>query len=190
MNEIKITVQGDKITTQTPYNPDFPARAKKLGGKWQASTKSWMFDARDEGRVRELVSDIYGTDGDNTGELVDVRVTIKEDWSEWRQGLFLYGKNVARAYGRDSGATIGDGVSIESGQGFTSSGSMKNWRTKALEGTVFILRDVPRKAFEQNGIPEELEVEIINQTIDRDALESEKAKLLARLAEIDELLNK
>jgi hypothetical protein len=119
--------------------------------------------------------------------LVDIWVTVNEDWEERRGGLFLFGRQVARAFGRDSGARLGDGIVLKRGS-VNSSGSMKNWKTKITDGTIFIMTDVPKAAVENNGVPEELTVEIIGQNIDREALEAERAKLIARIAEIDALL--
>jgi hypothetical protein len=183
---IKIEEKDDKVFMFTPYHPDIPREAKKLGGKWNSSTKSWVFDVRDKERVKKLCRSIYGTDGE-TSEVVTVRVTAKKQWEEYCQGLFLYGRSIARAFNRDSGAKIGDGVILLSG-GFISGGSWKNWKTICKEGTIFELRDIPRKAFEENSIDSELSAEVIDQEIDKEALKEEKKRLLARIDEIDKLL--
>jgi hypothetical protein len=182
---IKIEKKESKIVAVSPYNPDLPSAARNLGGKWDGS--SWAFDARYEDDVRKLYKEIYGTDGTNAGELVDIRVTVNEDWKEWRSGLFLFGRQVARAFGRDSGARLGNGIVLKKGSA-SSGGSMKNWKTEIAEGSIFEMTDVPKAAVDNNGAPEELTVEIIGQNIDREALEKERAKLVARIAEIDALL--
>lgn len=43
---------NSKLTVSAPYNPDFPARAERLGVKWDAARRAWTwtFDARDAGR--------------------------------------------------------------------------------------------------------------------------------------------
>ena len=65
---------------------------------------------------------------------------------------------------------------------------MKYWETKCDERTVVEILDVPRASV---GDAEGWEIEIIEEAqpaIDREALEAEKERLLARLAQIDELL--
>ena len=182
------------LATRTPFHPAFPARARKLGGRWDG--KYWTFDARDESRVRELCREIYGTDGEDeaASDRVTVRVTVGGGgWNARRQGLYLCGREVARAFGRDSGAKLGEGVVVLEG-GFTSGGSVKNWETQARPGTVFEMRDVPRRAVAAvgNGTDDGLTLEVIEEHIDRDvdkdALRAERERLLARVAEIDNLL--
>ena len=186
---INIETKNGKLTAYSPYNPDLPGPAKKLGGKWSPADKAWTFDPRDEARVRELYRSIYGTDGTvATGDLVTVKATVKEDWLEHTGGLFLYGRQVARATGRDSGARLADGVIVVQGKGFGSCGSMKNWKTIGSAGTVFELRDVPRAAVQNNGCPSEVEAVVVERGIDRAALKAEKDALMARIAEIDSLL--
>jgi hypothetical protein len=60
---LSIVEQDGRIAVSTPYHPNFPARARKLGGEWDAARRVWMFDAGDEARVRRLCQEIYGADG-------------------------------------------------------------------------------------------------------------------------------
>src|ERR1044072_8761042 len=46
-----------------PYDHEFPGRARKLGGAFDGTAKTWTFDIRDLDKVRDLCRDIYGTDG-------------------------------------------------------------------------------------------------------------------------------
>ena len=66
---------------------------------------------------------------------------------------------------------------------------MKNWKTIGQAGTVFEVRDVPRAAVRNNGCPSEVEAIVVEQGLDRVALQAEKDGLIARIAEIDRLLN-
>lgn len=201
MCEVGITTANGTTTLSAPYHPDLPSKAKALGGKFDGSSKDWHFDARDEERVRELAREVYGTDGSDAGDTVTVRIEVSEDhtWSERNQGLFLGGRQIARAYGRDSGATLADGVIVLGGE-IDSGGSAKNWSTVAREGTVIEVRDVPR------GVAEKMVEEAPNVTtrmqpvltarIDeseddhRAALQAERERLMARVAEIDAELGK
>jgi hypothetical protein len=52
------------------------------------------------------------------------------------------GREVARAFGRDSGAKLGPDVVVRAG-GFHSGGSRKNWRITVKDGTSFDLLRLP-----------------------------------------------
>ena len=66
---LSITEEGDgRITVSSPYHPKFPARARSLGGVWDAARRVWVFDAADHDRVRSLCREIYGTGALENGE--------------------------------------------------------------------------------------------------------------------------
>jgi len=60
---VSIVEQDGRIVVGSPYHPNFPARARLLGGDWDARRHVWIFDAREDDRVRSLCREIYGTDG-------------------------------------------------------------------------------------------------------------------------------
>jgi DNA repair protein RadC len=61
---LSIAEQEDgRIAVSSPYHPKFPARARSLGGVWDAARRVWVFDAADHERVRALCREIYGADG-------------------------------------------------------------------------------------------------------------------------------
>ena len=57
---LSIFERDGKIAVRSPYHPQFPARARQLGGAWDAGRLIWLFDARDEERVRELCEEVFG----------------------------------------------------------------------------------------------------------------------------------
>lgn len=187
---MKVIRDENQVLVQSPYNPDLPSRAKNLGGKWQPSDKAWAFDIRDEERVAELYRSIYG-EWDSNGAIPDAvtaKVTVLADYGEYHQGLFFAGRQLARATGRDSGAKLGPGVIVLKGN-FDSGGSAKNWSTRVLKGTVFEIRDAPLcKVKEEMKNTDLYKIEILGD-VDKAALMAEKEKLMARIAEIDELLS-
>lgn len=146
---MKITpMENGRIAVDTPYNPEFVRRIKQAGGRWDASRRVWICDARDIETVRQIMRDVYGRD-DLPQEVVSVRVTVGGNRIEaYRGPVVLFGRTVASAYGRDSGAKVGEGVSFSAG-GATSGGSMKNWYTIIRPGSVFTIHDVPKAAVEQ-----------------------------------------
>jgi len=60
--------EDGRIAVSSPYHPNFPARARSLGGIWNAARRVWVFDSADHDRVRSLCREIYGTDGQENGE--------------------------------------------------------------------------------------------------------------------------
>src|SRR5206468_12387325 len=59
---VSIVEQDGRIAVSSPYHPRFPARARSLGGIWDAIQRAWLFDAADHDRVRSLCREIYGSD--------------------------------------------------------------------------------------------------------------------------------
>jgi DNA repair protein RadC len=60
--------EDGRIAVSSPYHPNFPARARTLGGIWNAARRVWVFDAADHDRVRSLCREIDGTDCLENGE--------------------------------------------------------------------------------------------------------------------------
>jgi hypothetical protein len=144
---IEIRRENNHLIVHSPYSPDFPDRAKKIGGRWDDGKRYWKFDTRDETRVRDLCREIYGTDGADQPTLVTLRVR-KAAFGQpgWRKASwFLAGRLVARVFGRDSGASLGDGVIVIEGD-VTSGGSKKNPGLQATDDLVIEIRDVPEPA--------------------------------------------
>lgn len=189
---MKITNLGNgRIAIDSPYNPDFVRRIKKAGGKWDPANKVWETDERSIETVREIMREVYGQDDLPQQELVTVKVTIGDkSLNEWRAPVVLFGRIIASARGRDSGARPGEGVCFEKG-GCDSGGSMKNWYTIVRAGSEITIYDVPRLAVEQKlGWKDEYGTfEVIENGDPLAALRAEKEALLKRLAEIEELLN-
>ena len=134
--------------------------------------------------------EVYGeTDLPNTCGSVTVKVTFKEEWSERCDDVIIFKKVIASARGRDSGARPGDDVTFLEGEP-TSGGSMKNWESVVPAGCVVLLRHVPLTVWEEDKDNEYYTAEIVDEGKEtkRKELEEEKARLLARIAEIDKEL--
>ncbi len=186
---MKITNLGNgKIAIETPYNPEFVKKIKKAGGRWNGSDKTWQIDERSTEAVRAIMRDVYGMD-DMPHELVTVKVTLKERIEVWQGPVVLFGRTIASAFGRDSGAKLGEGVCFEKGEA-KSSGSVKNWYTTVEADSIITLYDVPRRAVEEKlGWEEKYGAfEIVESADPLASLKAEKEALLKRLAEIEELL--
>lgn len=190
MTTTSIEIVGSQIVVSSPYNKDFVSGAKRCGGKFSPTDSAWLFDARDEERVRSLCLECYGTDG-HTQSLVTLRVEYKERESARGESIALAGRSIARATGRDSGARPCDGVILLAG-GFVSGGSVKNWTTEVRAGTIILVRDFPKAAAEaliaESDAKTVYSIEIEERPIDPAALRAERAGLVERLAEIDAAL--
>ena len=60
---LSIVEEKGRIAVSSPYHPNFPARARGLGGVWDAARRVWVFDAADRDRVESLCREIYGALG-------------------------------------------------------------------------------------------------------------------------------
>ena len=81
---VSIVEQRGRIVVGTPYHPNFPARARLLGGDWDALRHVWIFDAREDDRVRSLCREIYGTD-----EVAPIPVAKGQGGNEFSEGAAL-----------------------------------------------------------------------------------------------------
>ncbi|WP_304333718.1 hypothetical protein [Conchiformibius steedae] len=183
---VRIERTDSQIIITAPYNAEFISHAHNYAGKFNAETKAWSFDIRDEAYVLEACYLAYGEDGVRYNKC-DVQITLPNGYSVEQGTIVFFGRQIARAFGRDSGAKLFDGVVVKKG-GFTSGGSRKDWTTCARKGTQIILRDVSLPLVEWETDAEtygDAVVEILGGERD---LQAERAELLARLAEIDSLM--
>ena len=60
--------ENGRIAVSSPYHPNFPPRARGLGGIWDTARRVWLFDAGDHDRVRSLCREIYGADASEDGK--------------------------------------------------------------------------------------------------------------------------
>lgn len=113
------------------YNSKLVTKCRDLGGRWSAEADCWVFRDIVEDRVEQL-DEIYNS------PLIAIEITALSDIDGEKGPVTFCGYTIARAYGRDSGAKLGDGVSLMSGS-IDSGGSVKNWKTSINEGAVFRL---------------------------------------------------
>ena len=189
MTTVRVRNEGENIHIQAPYNAGFVSKIKTAGGKWNAAQKVWAVHEKAESRAKEILTEIYGECGDGSEKRVDIRVTVQEDMDALQGPVVIAGRSVAQAWGRDTGAKIGEKVSFIQGEP-TSGGSVKNWRTIIRAGAVFEMYDVPEvMAVDDYGYT----VQIIGQEPapnPKAALLAERESLLCRLQEIEEMLHK
>lgn len=184
-----INIGNGKISIDTPYNPSFVQKIKQTDAHWNPKNKTWEAEERNINAIRRIMREVYGMD-DLPQELVSVRVRVGDSSiSALTKPVIMFGKTIASAFGRDSGARVGEGVCFESGKA-CSGGSVKNWHTTIEADSVFVIHDVPKAAVEQKlGWDDKYGTfEIIPDADPNAVLLAEKEALLKRLAEIDVLL--
>ncbi len=111
------------------YNEKLVAQCHKLGGKWDSTAAVWVFSALVADKVEELDEKYNST-------LISIEVKVLQKFYEYESAATIAGFTIARAYGRDSGAKIGEGIAFIEGSP-DSGGSRKNWATVVKEGSVF-----------------------------------------------------
>ena len=186
---MKITVKEGKAYVETPYNKEFVSKIKQIGGaRWNSASRCWMVPEAEIDTVRTYMKEVYGeTDLPDEGERITIDVTFDEDVYEWDREIVLFGRQLCRAFGRDSGAKVSDGVTLIEGE-IGSGGSRNNYNVWAHAGAKFRIRNLPLTALNIESPYKVTVVEVQKDSIDREALMAEKAKLMARLAEINALL--
>jgi hypothetical protein len=100
---------------------------KKLGGKWDAQAKAWIFSTIVEKEVEDL-------DFIWSSEKRFYEIEFPDGFQSYQDTITVYGYVLAKATGRDSGARVENGFATIAG-GFSSGGSFKNWYTTAKPGT-------------------------------------------------------
>jgi len=184
---------GNNLHAYSPYHPDLPAKAKKLGGRWDPWEKCWTYAAQDLELVTALYQDIYGAVSSplitQPTELVTVRLSAPQGASSLTSGIYIGGRCIGSATGRDSGASQASKIIFLEGR-ITSGGSVKNWRTIIDDNSIFEIRDFPKNKIADIDTDTYTILEVREQNSDTtNLLNQEKEKLLVRLAEIENLLN-
>ena len=176
---------NNSIHVKTQYNPDFTSAAKQIGGKFNFDEKAWQFDERNQELVKNTLMSIFGTNG-YYQPIIDVEVTVKKRITAENSPIYLAGRIIAQARGRDSGATCGEKVAFIEKKP-QSGGSAKYWTTEIAEGTVFRILDLYEGATDLLDQCDSIEYKIINKHSDHSELEylkSELARITARIAEL------
>lgn len=192
MEKITVKIEDRKARLYTPFSSEFVSSIKKIGGaKWNSNARCWEVPAEALDSARKIMKAVYGyTDLPDNGKLLKLRLTFKIEVSEVRASVVYFGKTIATAWGRDSGARCGEDVVFEE-KNPTSGGSMRNWRSIVAARSVVILRNVPECLYRseiEKIDADDVTVELLGEeapTISKEALLEEKERLAARLAEIE-----
>ena len=136
------------------YNHDLVERCRELDGLWDRDAQAWVFSALVEDQVELL--DIYWNN-----DIVHVQITLPNGLTARCQPVTIGGYTIATASGRDSGATVAQGVALISGY-VGSGGSRANWETEIDEGSVLRLR-MPKALIADLVQYQDYQIEILDE---------------------------
>lgn len=186
--QIQLSVVEDKLKVVTPYNAEFVQKCRNFRGKF--SNGAWWFDDSIIEHVREAMIEFFGTTGERTYETC---ILVINDFTSYEDKgpVTLFGRTIAKAYGRDSGARLGDGIVFISGE-YDSGGSSKNWSTEVKNAT-FEIHNFPVPALQLYEVQEYIKsgkcvVKEMKKKRDTDQIKNEITELQARLAELEKEL--
>ncbi|WP_431781688.1 helix-turn-helix domain-containing protein [Streptomyces chumphonensis] len=186
MSDVRIvSLDTGKLALVSPYHPDMPADARKIGGKWDRDNKAWIFDPRDENRVREMARRYFGTDGSSEADADLVTVRVDLGAYEREQTARFAGRVIARRRSRDADIELGRDVVLVEGRLAGPGGSVRYPQLGVADGTIVEIRDLPRAALQAEDVED---YEIVESTVDTDALRAKRARLLQELAETEQAL--
>lgn len=184
---MKIEINNGKAKVYTPYNADFVKKIKKIGSaRWDSAERCWAIPENAVNSCREIMQSVYGETDISSINKVDIRITFIEEYSEYCKAVTMFGKTIARAYGRDSGATVGDDAAFVKGEP-NSGGSCKNWKTIIPEGCVVDVHGVPENMLSDYD-SKYVRVEIKESVVNKTELIEERDRLMKRIEEINALL--
>jgi hypothetical protein len=170
---VSVEKVDNKIYVKNQYNPYFNIVARQIGGRFDYTEKAWVFDSRNNELLEEKLLSIFGTDG-YSQSCVDVEVTVKRDIIAYKEPIYLAGRIIAQAKGRDTGAWNGDKITFVN-KSANSGGSIKNWTTEIKEGAVFKILDLYTGAVKFLDECDAIEYKIIqNKSAEKEALKLEK----------------
>lgn len=182
--QIKLEIIEDKVKVITPYHADFVNTCRRLRGKF--SDGAWHFDDSVLEYVREAMMEFFNTTGEVPFEEVSLLIKDYSDYAS-RGPVTLFGRTIAKAFGRDSGARLGDNIALIKGE-INSGGSVKNWSTKVVNAT-FEIQRFPKPSTELPEVKKAIEegwVTVIERKKKRpaDEIQAEINQLEERIAQL------
>ena len=144
MEVVREKVDGKQTTkVSCDYHPEFVQFAHQMKAKYNGTNKAWYFDGQDEESVRHMLKRIYGTDGTDSPQTVDVRIDLDVFGGYYKQEIVYGGRCVVHRARRDADVRIGRAVIIESGGFPEVGGSMRNPALHADDDTVLLVKHIP-----------------------------------------------
>ncbi len=186
---IQLTIVDDKVKVVSPYNAEFVQKCRNLRGTFKAG--AWWFDDSIIDYVREAMLNFYGTTGEIPYENCTLLITDFSD-CEGCGPVVLFGRTIAKAFGRDSGARLGDDIIFITGT-YNSGGSVKNWNTDVRNAT-FEIHNFPVPSLELPEVKKAIEegwckVKYPRKKRDPELMLKEIEELKTRIVELEKEYN-
>ena len=146
-NDISIEKGFTELSVKTPYSWEFVDAVKnKLGGTWDPDTGAWILPLAAEKALRKTLISIFGKD-DQPTELCNVHIKVLSQYEAVGRSVEWWGRTIAKARNRDSGATVprNAGVAFLTGEPH-SGGSRARWKTIIDAGSEIEVYNVPVRA--------------------------------------------
>lgn len=187
--QIQLTIVDDKVKVITPYNEGFVNKCRNLRGTFKAG--AWWFDDSIVDYVREAMVQFFGTTGETAFETCTLLIKDFSD-TESRGPVVLFGRTIARAFGRDSGARLANDIIFISGN-YDSGGSVKNWSTR-IEDATFEIHKFPIPSIELPEVRKAIdegwcEVKYSKKKRDPELILKEIEELKSRMSELEKEYN-
>ena len=127
---VRTEEKDGKLLIFSPYNKDFVNQIHNIGSaKWNGAEKCWTVNLNSRSDVLDILTDVYGENGEKPVETCTIIIEAKNDIEEERDAVSFLGITLAKASSRDSGAKIvSDEVDFIKGD-INSSGSRQYWST-------------------------------------------------------------
>lgn len=165
-----------KIIVRMEYFPEAVSKIKKLGKvSWEPKMKGWLVSNDFEDDVKGILIEYYGTDGSFSPKVINIEVTAIQNIETLKKPVLFAGKVIAAAYGRDSGAKLGEYTAQLSGK-INSGGSSSNWKTIVDGGSCFKVLQVNEELLKRES----------NNIFSYKVLESQKLNVQNRLRKISD----
>ena len=148
-NVIQVRRVASEAVVCCYYHPVFIEQAKALQGRWEPSTLSWHFTSKLMESLSELLWGLFHVDGLTPYPVCQLRV-YEFSQQSFQEACMLFGRPVARAYGRDSGAYLQPDI-YKFGGSVRSGGSSKNWRT-IIDKATFEIHKYPTAALVREDV--------------------------------------
>lgn len=181
---VKILKENGIIKVKSPYNETFVKKARGIKGKWDG--EYWCFDDKNEDLLKEILIEIYGTDGETFYKTVRVELELDKYEGATSTTVKIGELVIAERLGRDKEVLLSKDTIIVSG------GSVKTPRLDTLENTVLrteIIEPLFEKIKDKDGVKllddkddvEKIKKEIEKVELEIKRLEDYKKELLGKL---------
>ncbi|GHE96727.1 hypothetical protein GCM10011501_27780 [Thalassotalea profundi] len=159
---LKISHLEHNLLVQIPYMPKVNAALKRIGkAEYSYQLEGWVMQTEFEDLIRAKLIHYFGACDDVSAEKVDVVITFKRTVEVRKRPVSIAGRIFARAHGRDTGASTGDGIALLDGD-ITSGGSNANWTSVVESGAKFRVNGLyARLVTEFENKPDQFDIELL-----------------------------